>query len=175
MPIQQTIIIPRGGDGTQPSAVYVPDLGIVALLGAPLIPPQDSLRHQAASLTEARAAIAVFNKQPGLVLVATSATGSGDLLVGQFTELGIDINITAVSGTSPTLIFTFERKGADGVYYPVWTSASLNATGQTSASLGAGMSGTNGTALSFGAVGRLRWTITGTSPSYTLSISIIGK
>ena len=104
---------------------------------------------------------------------AQTANGnSADLSVGQYTELTIDCNITAVAGVNPTLQFFLDRKGADNVYYPIWQSVTVVATGQLSTSIGAGMSIAQG----FGSTVRLRWIISGGSgQSFTFSTSIIGK
>lgn len=110
----------------------------------------------------------VYNKVSAAV---TAAGNSGDLPVDSFSELAVDVNISAVGGTSPTLQFIMERKGNDGIYYAIYTSASLNAVQTLSVSLGAGM----GQSVSFGTVARLRWVTGGTTPSFTFSVSIIGK
>lgn len=103
---------------------------------------------------------------------ATTTGNSGDLTVDSFAELAVDANITAVSGTSPTIVFALDRKGADGIYYPIWTSSTVSTSPtQVSNSIGSGFS----TNQSFGNVVRFRWTIGGTSPSWTFSVSILGK
>ncbi len=106
--------------------------------------------------------------------VSSGSTGnSGDLVVGPYTEVGIDINTTVQSGTSPTVQFFWERKGADGLYYILWQSAILTvATNTLSTSIGAGMAYNQ----SLGMTGRLRWAIGGSaSPSYTFSVNVYGK
>jgi hypothetical protein len=110
----------------------------------------------------------VLNQASG---AQTASGNSADLSVGQYTELAVDANITAVVGVNPTLQFFLDRKGADNVYYPIWQSITFTATGQVSTSVGAGMS----IAQSFGATVRLRWVIGGTTPSWTFSGSIVGK
>jgi hypothetical protein len=102
----------------------------------------------------------------------TASGNSADLVVGQFIELAVDCNVTAVSGTNPTLQIFLERKGADGVYYPVWQSITItSASTQLCTSIGAGMSIAQG----FGSTVRLRWVIGGTNASWTFSCSIVGK
>jgi hypothetical protein len=101
----------------------------------------------------------------------TTSGNSVDIAVGNYAELAIDSNITAVAGTSPTFQLFIDRKGSDGVYYQIWNSSSMNATGQISDSVGAGLN----KAQSFGGTARVRWVLGGTSPSFTLSISLIGK
>lgn len=102
---------------------------------------------------------------------ATTSGNSGDLAVDSFSELALDINITAVSGTTPTIQFIMERKGNDNNYYQIYASSSLNSAQAVSTSLGAGMA----TSVSFGTTARLRWVIGGTTPSFTFSVSLIGK
>ncbi len=102
----------------------------------------------------------------------TTSGNSADLAVGQFIELTVDTNITAVAGTNPTLQMFVDRKGADGIYYPIWQSITCtSAPTQLSTSIGAGMSIAQG----FGSVVRLRWVIGGTNASWTFSCSMIGK
>ncbi len=120
----------------------------------------------------ARDATTVLNQASA----AQTANGnSGDLIVGPYTEISIDINITADSGTSQTIQFFWERKGADGNYYPLWQtsvlSSSISTPYQISTSVGAGMAYNQ----SLGSTGRLRWVIAGTTPSFTFSASVIGK
>lgn len=103
---------------------------------------------------------------------ALTATGdSGDLTVSSYSELSLDCNISAVSGSSPTLQLFVDRKGADNTYYPIWQSASIGATTKVSTSIGAGLAYNQG----FGSTIKLRWVIGGSSPSFTASFSIIGK
>jgi len=118
-----------------------------------------------------RSTVAVYS------LASTVTTGStqnsGDLTVGPYTELSIDINTTAQAGTSPTLQLFYERKAADGIYYVLWQSAVLTtATNTISTSVGAGMAYNQ----SLGVTGRLRWVVGGSAtPTFTFSASIQGK
>lgn len=100
----------------------------------------------------------------------TTSSDAGDLDVSRCRRIAIDINVTAVSGTAPFLQFFIDRKGVDGVYYPIWTSSLIGSTSTISKTLGA--FATVHEAL--GAVVRLRWTITGTTPSFTFSVSVQG-
>lgn len=102
----------------------------------------------------------------------TTNTTLGPYTVGPFAELAVDFNVTVKSGTSPTLQFFIDRIGADNVAYNIWSSASITTvTTQVSASIGSGFS----TNQSFGATIQLRIVVGGTTPSWTLSGSIIGK
>ena len=94
---------------------------------------------------------------------AISATGYQSVLIG--------VNITAVSGTSPTMTLSLQSLGADGIQYTLWSSASQTATGQVVTSVGPGMA----QAQQLGQTIRLVWTIGGTTPSFTFSASIIGR
>jgi hypothetical protein len=111
----------------------------------------------------------------GLASTLESANGtSPDLPVGAYTTIGIDINMTGSSGTSPTVQFFWDRKGVDGVYYPIYQSAVFSAptSQQLSTSIGVGMT----YALSLGLTGRLRWVIGGSGgPSVTFSANVYGK
>lgn len=108
-----------------------------------------------------------------LASAAQTANGnSADQFVQNFSELQMLVNITAVSGSgSPTATFFIDTKDSFGNYYPIFTSTAQTATGQVIASIGAGLS----TAAAFGSVIRFRWTITGTTPSFTFSCAISGK
>src|SRR5260221_1297406 len=118
-----------------------------------------------------RSTVAVYS------LASTTTSGStqnsGDLTVGAYTEISLDINTTAQAGTSPTLQIFYERKAADGIYYVLWQSAVLTtATNTVSTSIGAGMAYNQ----SLGVTGRLRWVVGGSAtPTFTFSASIQGK
>lgn len=103
----------------------------------------------------------------------TQTTGGStvDLTVGSLKELAIDVNVTAVAGTTPSLVFTLKRVGSDGIYYSIWTSASLIAVSTASASLGVGAA----TNVAFGDLVQLSWAITGVSASFSWTASIKGK
>lgn len=138
-----------------------------------------ALRGTTATITDGNsntsAAVAVgwfgFNVFARASAAATTSNNSGDLAVDSFSELALDINITAVSGTTPTIQFFVDRKGNDGIYYVIYTGSSINTVQAVSTSLGAGMA----QSVSFGTTARLRWVIGGTTPSFTFSASIIGK
>lgn len=118
-----------------------------------------------------RSTVALFT----LASTATSGStqNSSDLTVSPYTEIGIDITTTAQSGTNPTIQYFYERKGADGLYYPLWQSAVLTAASNTlSTSIGVGMAYNQ----SLGLTGRLRWVIGGSAtPTYTHQINMYAK
>lgn len=113
-----------------------------------------------------------INTLQSLPSAAQTASGSAaPVQVGATSTVAVDINVSAVSGTSPTLQFNLDRLGADGIWYSAWQSSSINATGQTSTSVGPGCA----TAAVLTDKIRLRWTIGGTTPSFTFSASLIGR
>ncbi len=122
-------------------------------------------------ISGSRTAIAVFSQASGVTTGSTQ--NSGDLTVGPYTEISLDINTTAQAGTSPTIQYFYERKAADGIYYVLWQSAVLSAAANTiSTSIGAGMAYNQ----SLGATGRLRWVVGGSAtPTFTHSLNIYGK
>lgn len=101
----------------------------------------------------------------------TAAVTSSDLVVGSYKELAIDVNVSVISGTTPSYTLTINRKGADGVYYPIYTGTALTAVGKISISLGKGAS----TNIAFGSTIQVVETVAGTTPSITRSVSIVGK
>lgn len=141
-----------------------------------------ALQGSAISTTDAAgntSAPAVFHRAAGTVLNLASASRTanatnGPYTVGPYTELAVDINITAKTGTTPTIQFFVDRIGADGIAYNIWSSVVVNNTAptQVSTSIGSGFS----TNQSFGSTIQFRWVIGGTgTPGYTWSCSIVGK
>ena len=95
-----------------------------------------------------------------------SASGdTGDISVNQYSELAIDVNLTALTGTS--VQFKVQRKDAFGNYTQLASNAALTATGTTSFSVGSGMSST----LSIGDIIKGIWLCTSvTSATFTVSV-----
>lgn len=102
-----------------------------------------------------------------------SGGNSGDLTVGSYVELAVDVNITGNQGSSPTIQFFVDRKGSDNIYYPIWQSSSQSSSSaQVSTAIGAGCA----ISQSFGATIRFRWVIGGSStPGFTFSASLQAK
>lgn len=98
---------------------------------------------------------------------------SGDLTVGPYDELGIDITTTAQAGTNPTIQFFWDRKGADGIYYHLWQSSVLTAAANTiSTSIGPGLAYNQ----SLGVTGRLSWVVGGSAtPTWTFTPNVYAK
>jgi hypothetical protein len=100
----------------------------------------------------------------------TASGNSGPLDAQGVTAIAVDVNITVVSGTTPSMVLTVERLGADGIWYPIATSPAQTAAGKWSVSVGPGES-----AAELSDAIRLAWAITGTTPSFTFSASIVGR
>ena len=100
----------------------------------------------------------------------TASGNSAPIQINAVEYLAVDVSVTAVSGTTPSMLLYVERQGADGNWYPIWTSSAITAIGLTSTSIGSGLA----TPAALGSTIRLRWAITGTTPSFTFSASIVG-
>lgn len=89
------------------------------------------------------------------------------------------IDITAISGTTPTATFTLEGKDeVSGKYYTILASAALNATGTTVLTVFPGLTAAANTVANdvLPKLWRVRVTIAGTTPSVTATVgaSLIG-
>lgn len=105
-----------------------------------------------------------------VVLLGSAARTSGgttsDINVGRFLHGEICIDVTAVSGTSPSLNVYVEGKDQySGKYKILHSSTGLNSVQTVWATL---------SPLVFTYI-RVRWEISGTSPSFTFSVSMEGK
>jgi hypothetical protein len=154
-------------NGVPIGQTYTPGVGFASLQGS-LVRNTDGSSNTSAPAAFHHASATVLTAGPAAV--TTNFTSSA-LVVGPFAELAVDINITAKSGTSPTIQFFIDRIGADTVAYNIWSSAVVSTVSQVSASIGSGFS----TNQSFGATCQFRMVVGGTTPSFTLSYSIIGK
>jgi hypothetical protein len=81
----------------------------------------------------------------------------------------VDINVSAASGTTPTLDIFVERLGQDGVWYTMYHPTQITGVIQVSVSLGPG-----DTAAAPTQTLRVRWAVGGTGPSFTFSMSMVG-
>src|SRR5690348_3724145 len=110
---------------------------------------------------------------------AVTATGNSNP-VSQANSVGanIVINVTAVSGTTPAVVFKLQGQDpVSGVWYDVAdaTLASINATGQYKLVVHPAITPVTGTSAKASnllpGTFRLAYTITGTTPSFTFSAS----
>lgn len=99
----------------------------------------------------------VFTIQASAVQTASGNSGTG-VKIGPSSELLVFLDITAVSGTSPSLTVTVEV--FDGVkWYPHTSFPAKSAVGVDLLKLN-----------NFGETIRVSWAISGTSPSFTFSV-----
>lgn len=90
---------------------------------------------------------------------------TGDIAVGPYSELAIDINLTALTGTS--IQFRVQRKDAFGNYTQSASNVALTATGFSSFSIGTGMASN----ASFGDIIKVVWICSAvTSATFTVSV-----
>lgn len=102
-----------------------------------------------------------------------ATTVLGTFALGFASNVEVGINVTAKSGTSPSLQPYLEQLGSDGVWYAIWKPSAITTTGQTVASIGSA-------SKTFPAVlsgqGRLRVTIGGSAtPKFTFSAVVVGR
>lgn len=98
-----------------------------------------------------------------------SASGnSGDISVGSYRELVLDVNLTALTGTS--VAFILERKDAAGNYVAIYSPAALTGVSTIAQTIGVGAETNKG----FGDTIRLRWVCTAVSTT-TFTASIKAK
>lgn len=104
---------------------------------------------------------------------AATASGTAGLgPIGALTGVAVGIDVSAVSGTSPTMTLFLEYLGADGTWYELWKPTQVTAATTISASVGPGA---KTPAVIPNAALRLRWTLGGTTPAFTFSASITAR
>lgn len=159
---------PRDAKGVTVGGLWLPN-GTWYALQSVTATTTDAQNYQSAPLAVGWFGFNVFARTSAAAIVSGD---SGDLPVDSFSELAVDITIGSISGTGPpTIQFFVERKGNNGNYYQLYSSSAVSTSQSISTSIGAGMT----ISTSFGTTARLRWVITGTTPSFTFSASIIGK
>lgn len=121
-----------------------------------------------------------------LLSAATASGSSGPFDTTWIDAMAVDINITAITGgVTPSITFTLERLGADGIWYTPVSTGAITVTGKVSIDV-ASMLGIAIVAapltsaaqhLVLGQTTRLSWTFGGGTPpdSVTFSASIIGR
>jgi hypothetical protein len=83
----------------------------------------------------------------------------------------LNVNVTAVSGTTPTLDVFYEGLDDNGVWFTLYHGAQITAVGDAAQGVGDGMQ----TPVMIPDVIRVRWVVGGTTPSFTASISVTGQ
>lgn len=108
------------------------------------------------------------------VLAAASISDfTNDIIDSRAKGLQLVIDITAITGTTPTLVVTIQGKDpASGKYFTILASASLNATGTTVLTVypGSATTANVSSAMPLPRTWRVSWTITGTTPAVTATI-----
>lgn len=101
-------------------------------------------------------------------LTATAYSATYDL--SQFREALLLVNVTAISGTSPTFDVNYQISPDGGVtWYPMYTTTSQTAVGKTGKTLCAAQS------ASLGNLVRLEFVVGGTTPSVTFDAYLVLK
>ena len=139
-------------------AVFAPVLALAALpfLGAVAGPPQ---------IQSVRDAQSAFIKE-ATILASAARTASGNssspIDVAAYAGGVIAIDVTAVSGTSPSMtvnVVTCSDSGTSNCGFVHTASSAITATGKTLLKVN-----------NFGRFVRIEYTISGTSPSFTFSV-----
>jgi len=106
-------------------------------------------------------------RQPSTAKTATFSTPDIPL---DYDTLSLLVNVTAVSGGTPSMVITVEGKDEDGVYVTLATLPAITAANKVAASFGPDTA--NNAALP--ATLRITFTITGSTPSFTFTVSAYG-
>lgn len=107
---------------------------------------------------------------------AVAAPTSQDIDVSQFGGLYLYVNISAISGTTPTLTVTIQGKDdVSGQYHTILASAALNATGLTVLRIYPGLTAAANLTANDVLPKTIRVTtaIGGTTPAVTATISTV--
>ena len=94
------------------------------------------------------------------VITATGSEAAGHELIND--SLDLEIVVTAVSGTSPSITFSVQWSDDGSTFEPASPADAFTA-----------MTGTGGVVERFtvkGAFYRLAWTVSGTTPSFTVNV-----
>ena len=83
-------------------------------------------------------------------------------LPGEYQELTAYIDVTAVAGTTPSMVVTYQISPDNVAFYDHTAGVAITAAGRQSIRIPANI----------GVFGRLSYAITGTAPSFTFSASV---
>jgi hypothetical protein len=108
--------------------------------------------------------------QTSAAVTSSGSTGRLNVENGVST-LAVNVNVAAVAGTSPTLNVYLEGLDAVGNWYLLWQPAQITVAGSVPTSVGPGCA----TNVVVPPSVRFRWVLGGTSPSFTFSVSIVGR
>lgn len=106
---------------------------------------------------------------------AAAGVTSGDMNSTSFNGLLLFINITAITGTAPTLTVTIQGRTPLGLYYTILASAALTATGLTVLRVYPGLTAAANLTVNdiLPAGFRIVSSIGGTTPAVTGTISVV--
>ena len=119
------------------------------------------------------------NEETGSVLTLTAAaagTNSANLDVAYGKGIILFINVSAITGTSPTLTVTLQgRDGVSGAFYTILASAALSATGLTVLRVFPGIAAVANVSASdiIPPTCRISTAIAGTTPAVTATINAV--
>lgn len=106
-----------------------------------------------------------------LTSAARTANGQQEInLSNDFNNMSVLVNVTAVSGTTPTLRFHLEDSLDGTTWFPIQSStADITAAGTFRLFFDLGTAGATAPRT------RLRWVIAGTTPSFTFAATAITR
>lgn len=112
-----------------------------------------------------------------MTLTAAAASVNGADVATNDSGIGLIVytNITAITGTTPSLVVTVQGKDpVSGVYHTILASASLTTAGFTVLRIGPGLATTANASANdlVPSIFRITATIAGTTPAVTATISI---
>jgi len=94
----------------------------------------------------------------------TSGASDGSSAAAEFREANVLLDITAVSGTTPSLTVTVETSADGSTWFTHTAFSAKTATGKDIQKLG-----------NLGSYLRVSYAISGTTPSFTFSVVVDGK
>lgn len=114
----------------------------------------------------------IYREQP----TARTASGNGGGLtsnpsIASMQGLFLGVNITAVSGTSPSLVVSIQQQDANGVWQTIASTPALSAVGTAQASVGVG---TSNPVMLNGGPYQIAWQISA-GASFTFQTSLQGR
>ncbi len=125
------------------------------------------------SLTAAQNPDPLLQQSPSIT--ATGVIGAPFATDG-YSALVVDVNVTAVAGTTPSMTLVLERRDAFGNYVAMWTSAAITTTGLTSVIVGPFPAATGIVTALLTDQARLRVSaISGAGATFTTQVSVIGR
>jgi hypothetical protein len=118
---------------------------------------------------KAQAPLLLFN--PGSAAYGASGN-SGPISTSQASRLFLSAVVSAATGTTPSLTVSLDQQDAAGDWITgIASLTALTGPGQAFTSIGPGLA----VAQLVSGLVRVVWTITGTTPSFTAAVSLLGR